>query len=256
MPLISVITPLYNGEKFIEANIASVKSQTRGDYEHIIIDNASIDRGPDLVTRAAHSDPRIKLLSNPDIPGAGPTRNKGISAANGKYIAFLDCDDMWRPEKLEKQISYMEREDLVFSWTSYEVSTLEGDPKRIQEIDQNITYNDLLAKRTVVGCLTAIYDAERLGKMFMNDLAMRQDFCLFLDIIKKADDLGLRYAGLDEVLADYREGGMTSNKLGAARAQWYAYRKHFKFSRISAAKLFAQYASYALATRLKGAIKS
>lgn len=250
MALVSVITPLFNGAKHIEANIASVKSQSMGDYEHIIIDNASTDNGPDLVARAAHSDPRIKLLSNPDIPGAGPTRNEGIAAAKGKYIAFLDCDDMWRPQKLELQIKDMQERELALSWTAYQILDLNDDPKRIQKAKERISYNDLLAKRVVIGCLTVVYDAEILGKKFMCDLPMRQDFCLWLDIIKECDERGLDYAGLDTILADYRAGGMTSSKLKAAKAQWIAYRTHLELGRLATLKLFIQYAAAGIASRL------
>lgn len=252
MPRVSIITPLFNGGKFIEANLASVQAQTMGDYEHIVVDNSSFDDGPEKVTQAAKQDPRIRLLYNDKAPGAGPTRNVGIQAAQGDLIAFLDCDDTWRPEKLALQTADMEARDLVFSWTAYGISTDSEHDTRIQHADPEISYEDLLAKRTVIGCLTAIYDAGRIGKRFMNHLPMRQDFCLWLDIIRHADSEGLFYGGLDEPLADYRvhQGGMTSNKLKAAHMQWRAYREHVGLDRIAAAQYFIDYARHAVMDRL------
>jgi len=250
MPKVSIITPLYNGAATIDAAIASVQAQSLGNYEHLVIDNGSDDDSAGRVARAAKDDDRIRLLHNRAVRGAGPTRNVGIAAARGRYIAFLDSDDMWRPRKLERQVGVMEALGLAFSWTSYAVRGQEGEPVRIQAAKTSISHADLLAKRAVIGCLTAIYDAGQLGKLYMNDLPMRQDFCLWLDILRKAEEAGLKTGGIGEVLADYSAGGMTSSKMKAAGAQWRAYREHAGLSRIRAGTLFASYALRGVGNRM------
>ena len=201
MPKVSVITPLYNGEKHIQSTIDSVTNQSLSDLEHIIIDNGSKDRGLEIAQQAAQKDDRIVVLSNPDIPGAGPTRNMGIHAAKGDIIAFLDADDSWRSEKLTQQVSFMEKNNLGFSWTSYEAFDDQGSLLRKIAADRHVSYDDYLHKRTAIGCLTAAYDTRLLGKHYMNDLPMRQDFCLWLDLMKHAESVNVSIGGLDQVLA-------------------------------------------------------
>jgi len=249
MPQVSIITPLYNGGAHIEENIASVAAQSFGDYEHLIIDNNSSDDGPEKVRAAAAADSRIRLLSNL-VPGAGPTRNVGIDTAEGRYIAFLDCDDSWRPEKLERQLVDMEKRKLALSWAGYAIHGPDGALSQTQRASSSMSIDDLLSKRKVIGCLTAIYDTALVGKHYMNHLPMRQDFCLWLDILRFAEKAGLAVGGLDEVLADYRAGGMSSNKVKAARMQWRAYREHAGLSIPETIIKFHLYAIRGVASRL------
>jgi teichuronic acid biosynthesis glycosyltransferase TuaG len=252
LPKVSIITPLYNGEHHIKTTLDSVAKQRFADFEHLVIDNGSTDRGPEIVRSAATDDPRIRLLANPDKPGAGPTRNAGIEAATGDIIAFLDADDSWHPDKLAHQVAFMEDNNLAFSWTSYSSHDDDGNPLRDIRADRHASYEDLLYKRTAIGCLTAAYDTRLLGKHFMNNLPMRQDFCLWLDILKKAEDEKLAVGGLDQVLAYYRvhSGGMTSNKFRAAKMQWRAYREHVKLGRVATTGCFLSYAVRGVAQRL------
>lgn len=251
MPIVSVITPLYNGAAYIEDCIASVAAQEFTDLEHIVIDNNSTDDGPDRVRKLQEIYPHLKLLAE-TTKGAGPARNAGIRAAKGRYIAFLDADDRWKKDKLRLQISSMQEADAVFSWSGYDVIK-DGAFSRTQIARPSIGYEDLLAKRAVIGCLTAVYDAEKIGKRYMNDLPMRQDFCLWLDILSDCEKEGWRCLGIPEPLALYHvhAGGMTSDKRKAARMQWKAYREHVGLSRIRAAWLFFSYAVHALRDRIK-----
>ena len=253
MPKVSIVTPLYNGERHIKTTLDSVARQTLTDFEHLVIDNGSTDHGPEIVRAAAAGDPRIRLLTNPDKPGAGPTRNVGIEAATGDIITFLDADDSWHPDKLAHQVAFMEENNLAFSWTSYSSHDDDGNPLRDIHADRHASYDDLLCKRTAIGCLTAAFDTRFIGKQFMNDLPMRQDFCLWLDILKKAEDEKISVGGLDEVLAYYRvhNGGMTSNKFRAAKMQWRAYREHVKLGRLATTRCFLSYAIRGVTQRLK-----
>ncbi len=251
MPKVSIITPLFNGEKHIASTIRSVMDQTFTDYEHLIIDNGSTDAGAQIVAREAEKDTRIRLLSNPDIPGAAATRNKGIEASEGDIIAFLDADDRWHPDKLERQVRFMSENKIGFSWTSYVSHDDTGKPLRTIRADRCATYEDWLYKRTAIGCLTAAYDTRLFGKRYMKNISMQEDFCLWLDLLKAAQEDGIGVGGLDEPLAYYRvhKGGMTSNKLRSARMQWQTYREHLGLRRSEAAIVFSSYAMQALKAR-------
>lgn len=250
MTTVSVITPLFNGSAHIEDCISSVADQNFSDLEHIVIDNNSTDDGPDRVRELQKAHPHLRLMSE-TTKGAGPARNAGIRAAKGRYIAFLDADDRWKSDKLAVQISAMQEADAAFSWTGYDVIK-DGEFARVQSAPASVSYQDLLSKRATIGCLTVIYDAEKIGKRFMNDMPMRQDFCLWLDILSDCEKEGWRCLGLPESLALYQvhAGGMTADKRKAARMQWRAYRRHVGLSRFRTAELFTSYAFHALAARL------
>ncbi len=126
-PLVSIITPLYNCEKYIEETILSVINQTYKNWEMIIVDDCSKDNGTEIVEKYQRKDNRIKLFKNEINLGGAGTRNKCIEKAKGKYIAFLDSDDLWKKEKLEKQISFMEKNNYLFSYTKYERINEEGE---------------------------------------------------------------------------------------------------------------------------------
>jgi glycosyltransferase involved in cell wall biosynthesis len=251
LPKASVITPLYNGAAHIVHCIESVAAQTMTDLEHIVIDNNSTDDGPSIVRDLQDKYPHITLISE-TAPGPGPARNAGIRHASGRYIAFLDADDAWKPAKLSDQISAMQETGACFSWTTYDVIK-DGAFARIQGTPSQARYADLLAKRVTIGCLTAVYDAELLGKMFMNDLPMRQDYCLWLDILSEAEARSLPVLGLPRSLAVYNvhDAGLTADKRKAARMQWRAYRDHVGLSRVQTARNFASYALRGVLARLK-----
>jgi glycosyltransferase involved in cell wall biosynthesis len=250
MPLISIITPMYNGADFIEECLTSVQAQTLGDYEHFVIDNMSTDGGADIVKRLAENDPRIKLLSNDKFKGAASTRNVGIKEATGKYIAFLDADDAWKPEKLAVQIGEMKARDLAFSWASYDVVDENGTYQRTQEARDGSSQS-LMMKETVIGCLTAVYDQEQLGKIKMTYTAMPEDFCLWMDILREVEKKDLRAAAIENSLARYRVhlNGVSAGKAKAAKAHWGALRNHLGLPLIPASIAFASYAVHALKAR-------
>lgn len=250
-PVVSVITPLYQCEDHIEECIMSVVAQNAGRIEHIIIDNGSTDKGPEIVASLSRKYPHIKLL-HCTTRGAGPARNMGIEQASGRYIAFLDADDVWAANKLSVQIERMKERKAGFSWTSYEVMNKEGTSYRMQKAKEHLTPLQHLMKIGTIGCLTAVYDQELLGKMFMNTMAKRQDFCLWYDILEKSRKQNVPVVGIPERLAFYRthSDGISSNKGSAAQYQWKALREYVGLPGHQAIICFSSYALISIKDRL------
>lgn len=226
--LVSVITPLYNADKFIESTIKSVIYQTYQNWEMIVVDDCSRDRGPEIIKKYAESDKRIKLIKLEKNSGGAVARNKAIKEAKGKYLAFLDSDDLWYPQKLEKQVKFMEKNNYDFTYTWYEKMDEEG--KLLNEIvksEDKINYTKLL-KSNQIGCLAAIYNAEKLGKIYMPLIRKRQDYALWLQVLKKVD---YGYC-LKENLAQYRivNGSVSSNKINLIKYNWKLFRDVEKLS--------------------------
>jgi teichuronic acid biosynthesis glycosyltransferase TuaG len=162
-----------------------------------------------------------------------------VESARGRYVAFLDSDDLWKPNKLERQIGFMRQEQVSFSFSSYDRISEDGEWMGTVSVRSPVNYRDLLLSN-VIGCLTAVYDTERLGKMLMPDVRKRQDFALWLSILKKID-----YAHpLPDVLATYRvrSRSVSSNKFSAAAHTWRIYRDVERLPLHLAAYYFANYA--------------
>ena len=210
-PLVSIITPVYNSSLFLMETAESVLCQSYKNWEWILIDDKSTDDSWRILSELSRKDNRVQIYSNEVNSGSGITRNHAIKKANGKYIAFLDSDDTWHPQKLEKHISFMLEKGALFSHTSYGYLDERGKViKSTFRVSKTpVSYKDLL-KRTEISCLTAIYDAETLGKFYMSEHRRKQDYALWLSILKT----GTKSYGLDEELAFYRQrlDSATSNK--------------------------------------------
>lgn len=227
MSLISIITPVFNSEKYIEACLNSVVNQTYNSWEHILVDDCSTDNSATIIRSFAAKDKRIKYIRLEENSGAGIARNRGIRLAEGDFIAFLDSDDLWYPEKLEKQFRFMIDNQYAFTFTAYDKIDDSGNKVTGQvRVKSRISYHKALYKNPV-GCLTAMYDTRYYGKQYMPEMRKRQDYALWLNLLKKADGFGL-----DEVLSSYRErtGSISSNKIGLIKYEWHIYRKHEKLS--------------------------
>ncbi|MCM3727692.1 glycosyltransferase family 2 protein [Neobacillus cucumis] len=243
-PLVSIITPVYKAEKFIAETIQSAQEQTYKNWEMILVNDQSPDNSVKIINEFAVSDKRIRLLNLPTNSGAAIARNTAIKAANGKYIAFLDSDDLWHPEKLTKQIKFMEERNLPFAFTGYEIMKEDGTRTgKIVHVPESIDYNGLL-RNTIIGCLTVVLNKEMIGRIEMVNIRTRQDFVLWLDILKR----GYIAYGLDEALAYYRkvEGSISSNKLKAAKRNWQVYRQIEKLSLLKSIISFTGYAYHAI----------
>lgn len=238
-PLISVITPAYNSERFIGETISSVLQQTYTNWEMIIVDDCSTDNTREIVGEYTNSDPRIKLFVLEENSGSAVARNKAMDEAAGQYIAFLDSDDCWLPKKLEKQLQFMQEKDIAFSYTTY-VRILEDGTRTnaISNTPESVNYDDLM-KRCVIGCLTVMLDMDKIGNMRMVNIRTRQDYVFWLHITKK----GFLAYGLPEVLAEYRlvDNSISSNKWKAAKRNWYVFREIEKQSLPKSIWYFAHY---------------
>ncbi len=228
--LVSIITPSYKAKKFIDKTIESVLAQTYQNWEMIIVDDFSSDNSNEIIEKYLQKDNRIKLIKLNRNSGAAISRNRAIEEAQGQYIAFLDSDDLWKPQKLEKQIKFMQQKDCALSYTQYETINEQGEKiNRTKKTPTKVSYSDLL-KSDHIGCLTAIYDTKKIGKVYMPIMDRRQDYALWLKILKKID---FAY-GLEERLASYRmlKDSLSSNKWKLVEYNFYLFRDEEKFSRL------------------------
>jgi len=222
--LVSIITPMYNSGDFIGETIKSVLNQTYIYWEMIIIDDASDDNSIAIVEEISIKEQKIKLIKSKINLGPAKARNIGIELAAGRYISFLDSDDLWLPEKLEKQILFMKKNNCALSYSSYQKIDYKGNCFG-EVIVKNLepSYHDLL-KTNHIGCLTAMIDLNVIkNKVFMPNIKKRHDHGLWLSIIKK----GYAVNGIQEILAQfrYRSGSISHDKISSAYYQWKLYRE-------------------------------
>lgn len=229
--MISIIVPVYNAADFIEKTIEMVQKQTFQDWELLLVDDASKDNSCEIIENyiLRQADERIRLIKKKKNEGAALTRNRGIKEAKGRYIAFLDADDVWKSVKLEKQMSFMEKENAGFVFSAYEF----GDENakgtgRIVEVPEKLTYKKALS-RTVIFTTTVLLDTEKIPKelIYMPNVPS-EDSATWWQILRA----GHVAKGLNEVLAIYRRPAksLSSNKLKAIQRIWYLYRKVEKLS--------------------------
>ena len=218
--LVSIITASYNCSDFIGETIESIQSQTYTNWELLITDDCSTDTSREVIMRYAEKDSRIRLLCLDKNSGAGIARNNSIRKAKGRFIAFCDSDDRWKPEKLERQLKFMVDNGYGLTYTSYDTCDESGTINGYVQCLRSLNFNKIL-RDNGIGCLTAIYDAEKIGKHFMPSIRKRQDWCLWIDIIRKT---GKAY-GLQEPLALYRvrSGSLSSNKIEMLRYNYAVY---------------------------------
>lgn len=236
---VSVITPLYNCSDFLEQTIQSVLSQTYKNWEMIMVDDCSKDNSLEIAQRYAAQDSRIKVIQLDKNSGAAVARNTAIEAAKGRFIAFLDSDDLWLPSKLEQQIDFMLQNNVAFSYTAYKKINEKGEVFGFVGVPQKVSYKQLL-KTCVIGCLTAVYDTEKLGKVYMPTNTKREDFATWLNILKQIDFAH----GLTAPLAQYRVyANQTSGKKASmAKENWRLYRDLEKLNFFQASYYFGHYA--------------
>lgn len=238
-PLVSIITPSFNSSRFIEDTVSSVLNQTYPHFELIIVDDCSKDSSWEMITAFSKKDERIKIYQLEKNSGAAAARNYGIQAANGKYLAFLDSDDLWDQHKLEVQVKFMESNNYTFSFTNYKMIDEKGNSlNKTVTCPSVIDYKSLL-KNTTIGCLTVMLNIEQLGKPIMPNL-QPEDTALWLKILRNNN----KAYCLQDVLASYRIVGnsASSNKLKVAKKMWIVYRKSENINRLKASWYFVHYA--------------
>lgn len=220
---------MFNSEAFISETINSVIGQTHLNWELLLIDDCSTDKTIEIVNQYIAENDKIKLFRNELNQGAAVSRNRGIKAAQGDYIAFLDADDLWKSNKLEIQIGFMEIQKCDVCFSSYEQIDESGKPlnKLIKALPE-LSYQKYL-KSNYIGNLTGIYNAKALGKITAPNLHKRQDWLLWLSAIKKS---GKPAKGILESLAYYRvrKDSMSSNKINLLKYNYWVYKKGLGFS--------------------------
>ena len=230
--LVSIITPSFNSEKFIAETIQSVQNQTYQNWEMIIVDDCSSDKTVSIAEEIAINDRRIKIYTLEKNSGTGIARNTALNKTSGKYISFLDADDLWKPEKLEKQINFLKSNHLPFSFSFYECIDEEGKSlKKRVESPRNLSYKQLFFCN-YVGNLTGIYDVDYFGKINISSIRKRQDWMLWLTILKKIKSA----QPVPESLAYYRirENSISASKLDLLKHNFAVYRRFHGFNLVVA----------------------
>ena len=225
--LVSIITPCYNGEKYIAQTIDSVIAQTYKEWEMIIVDDGSKDGSADLVRKYMESEPRIKFIQQANA-GSAAARNNGIRNCEGQYIALLDADDLWEPEFLEEQIKFMKEKNATCVYCSYKC--IDEDSNEILSpviCKEEITTKDMMITN-YIGCLSGLYDSSKHGKVYLREelKSMRDDYAYWLDIVKLDD----KAYGNQKILARYRvlANSTTGNKKKLIGKQYKFYREYLK----------------------------
>lgn len=247
-PLISIVMPVYNSETFVHKAIDSVLNQTYENWELIVVDDGSQDQSVEAIMSYVNQDNRIQLLKNEKNSGIAITRNNAINSSRGKYIAFLDSDDMWYPEKLEYQTAIMESKHLDFSCTSYDIVDEQGkiiDDRLVKEGVK--TYSDLL-KTNFIGCLTVMIKRELLVKYPMPNVK-HEDYASWLNILKNHYSV----FAIPKKLSIYtkREASVSANKFNTINWIWTIYRNELGLSKFTSLFYLLRFLSFATIKYLK-----
>jgi teichuronic acid biosynthesis glycosyltransferase TuaG len=240
---VSIIMPAYNSSRFIKKTIKSVLRQSYLNWELIIADDGSSDATVEIIERLILNESRIKLIKLKKNRGAANARNEAIKCAKGRYLAFLDSDDLWEPVKLERQIAYMKERDIGFSFTNYRMITEDGqETDKLVKCPSIISYNQLL-KNTIIGCLTVILDKHKMEDIKFPNIKP-EDTALWLLLLKQ----GNKAHCLQEDLAMYRlvDGSVSSNRLRAAKRFWFVLRRSEKLNLFHAVWCFTSYSINAI----------
>ena len=236
--LVSIIMPSYNAQAYIDEAISSVLSQTYVHWELIVVDDCSSDESWDKIQKYVNQDSRIHAIRNTTNQGVSHTRNIAIKKSQGCYIAFLDGDDVWLPQKLELQLALMQKENIDLCYSAYHTIDPKGEHLSTFHVPLQLCYADML-KTSYMGTLTTIYNAETLGKIYLTDMG-HEDYVMKLEILKHISHA----RGINTPLAKYRIHGqsLSVNKFKTAQWQWHIYRNIEKLPLWKSCYYFVQYA--------------
>lgn len=222
--LISIIAPVYNSEKYIKDTIKTVQEQSYTSWELLLVDDCSTDNSVNIIKKCTKQDKRIKLICLKENSGSAIARNNGIKAAKGRYICFIDADDLWHREKLEKQINFMKNNSYAFTFTGYQFATEKGEftGKKVY-VPESINYKQAL-KNTTISTITVMFDTNIIDKelIFMPNVKS-EDTATWWKILKN----GYTAYSINEILSYYRRynESKSANKLRAIKQVWELYRK-------------------------------
>lgn len=230
--LVSVITPVFNCEKYIERTMNSVFSQTYKNIEIVLVDDQSKDKSAEIIKKYQIDHPEIVYYLQPENKGAGYARNKALELAKGQYVAFLDSDDLWTPEKIEKQINLMKQKEASFCFTAIEM--IDGEDNVIKEkrkIKEEIDYNFLLSN-TMIATSSVVIDRNIIGDFRMHLRRGGQDYATWLKLLRN----GSKAYGINEALVKYRIDGesLSSNKMKSIEQIWEIQTEDEGISKIAA----------------------
>lgn len=223
-PLVSIVTASYNSEKTIAETIRSVIRQNYGNWEMIIVDDGSTDRSVGLIENIIKSEGRVRLIKNSENMGTARSRNRGLEEAGGKYITFIDSDDIWLEHFLSSTISLMEKEHYPFVFSSYQRISEDGKKSYGNFIVPDKVDYSMLLRTNYIPCLTAVYNSEVLGKRYFNtSIPTFEDYLYWLNILEE----GYTAHGQKEVLAQYRvrKGSVSRNKRAGCKHIWAIHKK-------------------------------
>jgi Glycosyltransferases involved in cell wall biogenesis len=249
--LISIIVPVYNVENFIEETMDSVLAQTYADWELLLVEDCSNDNTVTLIRQYMErtGDSRIRLLRQPANMGAARARNRGLREAEGRYVSYLDADDLWVPQKLERELAFMKEKDAAFAFTGYEFADERGrGTGKVVHVPEMLTYKQALSNTTIF-TTTVMFDTKKIPKEQLEMPVMKsEDTALWFKVLRS----GIVAYGLDENLVKYRRAGRTlsSNKLEAIRRIWNLYRRAEGMNVISSAGHFCLWALRAVKRRI------
>lgn len=227
-PLVSIVMPLFNSEAYVSETLFSVQAQTYPNWELIVIDDGSTDASYSIVSKASETDSRIRPLRNTANIGVAKTRNRGVAEAQGRFLAFLDADDVWMPEKLARQVDYMLASRCPMCFTSYETIESDGAHRNYVHVPKRIGYrgflkNTVTCSHTIAFDLTLVSKSDLLCPDYEGDFDYPEDMVVWLKVLKT----GIVAHGLDEVLAKNRKHGKSrsADKKQAVTRTWNAYRR-------------------------------
>lgn len=248
--MVSIITPLYKCENFIEETIKCVIGQTYKKWEMLLIDDCTPDNSSEIVKKYSQIDNRIKYFKLDENSGAAIARNRGLKEAKGRFIAYLDADDLWKKDKLEKQIKFMIENNYAFTCTDYEKINEEGNSlNKIVRIPRKVNYN-LFLRNTIIQTVGVIVDTKKTGKelLAMPNIRRRQDAATWCQLLKSGYDC----YEVPENLSYYRvvNNSLSSNKIKAIKGTWFLYRKIEKLSLLKSCICFIGYAFNAVKKRI------
>lgn len=240
--LVSIIMPVYNSFRYLAESIQSVLGQSYKNWQLIIVDDCSTDGSCELALEYAKNDSRIKVYKLDKNSGPAVARNFAIEKANGRFISFLDSDDLWKPEFLITSLDLMLEKNIEFCFASYHRCDENLNPLLSDFIvPEKVSYKDIL-KTNPISCLTAVYDTSRIGKLLMPNIIKRQDYGLWLKILKQT----VFAYGIKKPLAIYRirKQSVSRNKVKASIYQWRTYRDVEHISLVKSIYYFIHYAYY------------
>lgn len=249
--LVSIIVPVYNAGNFIRETMDSVLAQTYPHWELLLVEDGSSDGSADVIEEyiAQKGESRIRLIRQPSNQGAARARNKGLEEASGRYIAYLDADDLWNPEKLEHELRFMEKTGAAFAFTGYEFADENGvGLGKIVRVPETLVYRQALSNTTIF-TTTVMFDSSKIPKELLEMPVIKsEDTALWWKVLRA----GYTAYGLDENLVKYRRAGrsLSSNKLEAIRRIWNLYRKAEGMNVVKSAWHFCFWALRAVRRRI------